>query len=135
MQNFVTCQSCIGPHSSQQARKEYFFVLVGTKLRSRAEKAPVETVVARIAITYKPKLFETLANNPFAGATTPEIDKAWGALSASMNIGLSYAELESNGQTSVALPEGGNYLAGREVFHELHCTASAYSQKSVTTHR
>ena len=89
--------------------------------------------VARVTITYKPKLFENLTANPFAGAPSPEIDKAWGELLAPMNIRVSKAELESNDQNSVALPEGGGYLAWLGVFHELHCIASASSEKHLTT--
>lgn len=89
--------------------------------------------IGRITITYKPQVFENLTTNPFAGAPSPEIDKTWGELLAPMNIRVSKAELENNDQTSVALPEGGGYLAWLGAFHELHCIASVYSEKHYTT--
>lgn len=90
--------------------------------------------VAGLTITYGPKLFKNLTINPFAGAPSPEIDKTWSELLAPMNIRVSKAELKSNGQTSVALPEGGGYLAWLGVFHELHCIASAHFERRFTTH-
>ena len=77
-----------------------------------------------LTIKYQPQLVKNLTNNPFAGAPSPEIDETWGELLAPMNIRVSKAELDRNDQTSVALPEGGGYLAWLGAFHELHCIAS-----------
>lgn len=86
--------------------------------------------IRQLAIKYQPQLFENLTENPFAGAPSPEIDEAWGNLLAPMNIRVWKPELDSNSQTSVALPEGGGYLAWLGAFHELHCIASVYRSRA-----
>lgn len=88
----------------------------------------------RITIRYKPQLFKNLTENPFAGAPSPEIDETWAELLAPMNLRVSKAELEGGDQISVALPEGGGYLAWLGAFHELHCIASVGFQKQSAPH-
>ena len=88
----------------------------------------------RITVSYKPKLFQNLTQNPFAGTPSPAIDETWGELLAPMNMRVSKAELESGDQTSVALPEGGGYLAWLGAFHELHCIASLAFKKQSAPH-
>lgn len=92
----------------------------------------IDIILAAIrgmTIEYRPQLFQNLSNNPFAGPPSPAIDEAWAELLAPMNIRASKAELDRNDQTSVALPDGGGYLAWLGVFHELHCIASAHSKE------
>lgn len=77
-----------------------------------------------ILIAYKSTVFKNLTANRFAGPPTPEIDAAWDALLEPVNLRVSENELQRAGQSSVALLEGGGYLAWLQSFHEIHCIVS-----------
>lgn len=57
----------------------------------------------------------------FAGPPSVSLDQAWSGLLAGINIRVGEKELSQHYQTSLALPQGGGYLAWLEVHHQLHC--------------
>lgn len=80
-----------------------------------------------LAMWLKPRTFVNLTdNNPCTGLPSDEVDAAWEALLGDMimNIRVSAMELTQDDQDSVALPEGGGYLALLGVIHEFHCVVS-----------
>ena len=76
-------------------------------------------------IQYKPKSFIDLVDSPYAKQPGSGTDNAWEKLLGNMHIRVTAEELARHNQTSVALTEGGQYLAWLEVFHELHCIVSS----------
>ncbi|KAK0702005.1 hypothetical protein B0T26DRAFT_735537 [Lasiosphaeria miniovina] len=76
---------------------------------------------AGLAVKYKFRLYDNFVNSPYGGEPTAASDAAWHDLLNNMSVRVTAEELEAHGQTSVALPEGGGYLAWLGVFHELHC--------------
>ena len=68
-----------------------------------------------------PKPFIRFRQSPYAGPPSPQVDQAWHELLNDMAIRVPKEELEKGKQSSVALPEGGGYLAWPGVYHELHC--------------
>ena len=75
-------------------------------------------------------MFRNLSGNPFAGPPSSQIDAAWDSMMAPMHMRVNLEELDRAQQDSVALPEGGGYLAWLQSFHELHCIVRAESQSS-----
>lgn len=67
----------------------------------------------------------TMHESPYVGVPAVDIDLAWQALLADINIRVTKEELDRHDQMSVQLP-GGGHLAWLGVFHQLHCTVSAY---------
>ena len=86
-------------------------------IRILAIKASVDDLNRQYTTTR----FRNLTGNPYAGLPSDEIDAAWATLLAPMHLRVTTQELERDNQVSVALPEGGGYLAWMGVFHELHC--------------
>ena len=66
-------------------------------------------------------MFRNLSGNAFAGPPSVHIDAAWDSMMAPMHMRVTLEELDRAQQNSVALPEGGGYLAWLQSFHELHC--------------
>ena len=71
----------------------------------------------------------TMHESPYVGSSHADIDLAWQALLADMNIRVTQEELALHSQTFVRLSNGG-YLAWLGVYHELHCLVSLCSTPS-----
>jgi hypothetical protein len=65
--------------------------------------------------------FGLAEDSRFAGPPSVFLDQAWSRLLAGINLRVGEEELSQHNQTSVALPQGGGYLAWLEVNHQLHC--------------
>jgi Mycotoxin biosynthesis protein UstYa len=78
-------------------------------------------------LQYETRSFMNLVeNNRYTeDPAASNVDTAWNNLLRRMHIRVTAAELAHRNQTSIALPEGGGYLAWLEVFHELHCIVSS----------
>ncbi|KAF4628749.1 hypothetical protein G7Y89_g9408 [Cudoniella acicularis] len=60
--------------------------------------------------------------SPYNGEPGPEVDAAWHELLSYMNIAVSGSDLDRIGASSIPIPDQeGQYVAGLNVFHELHC--------------
>ncbi|KAJ4301949.1 hypothetical protein N0V90_004045 [Kalmusia sp. IMI 367209] len=82
---------------------------------------------ARGAIQWEKTSFQNALGqeNPFKGPPRPELDQAWHDLLENSNIRVSKEELEKINRTSIELADGsGEYMAGLNVHHHLHCLKS-----------
>jgi hypothetical protein len=70
------------------------------------------------------RTFHNLTDNIYAGPPSDKLDAAWDALLGNMNLRVTSEELQQYDQSSVALPEGGGYLAWLGSIHEIHCIVS-----------
>ncbi|KAJ6442617.1 GTP:AMP phosphotransferase, mitochondrial [Purpureocillium lavendulum] len=75
------------------------------------------------AIKWEPRLFESEieASNPFKGLPRPELDEAWNKLLGPTAVRVSKEDLDRINRTSVPLLDGSGYMAGLDVYHQLHC--------------
>ncbi|OAQ76521.1 hypothetical protein VFPBJ_08881 [Purpureocillium lilacinum] len=75
------------------------------------------------AIKWEPRLFESQieASNSFKGPPRPELDEAWNKLLGPTSIRVSKETLDRINRTSVPLLDGSGYMAGLDVYHQLHC--------------
>ena len=78
------------------------------------------------AIKWEPRLFESQieASNSFKGPPRPELDEAWNKLLGPTSIRVSKETLDRINRTSVPLLDGSGYMAGLDVYHQLHCLVS-----------
>ena len=84
-----------------------------------------------LSIQYGPKLYTDFEKSPFAGPPDPGVDKAWHDLLAKTSLRVSGSELAQSNQTSVALPEGGGFMAWLGAYHQLHCIVSHHQRSWV----
>ena len=76
-------------------------------------------------LQYETRSFTNLVDGHYyTGNPNSNVDTAWENLLRGMHLRVTAEELAHRNQTSVALTEGGGYLAWLEVFHELHCIVS-----------
>lgn len=78
------------------------------------------------AIKWEPRLFESQieASNSFKGPPRPELDEAWNKLLGPTSIRVNKETLDRINRTSVPLLDGSGYMAGLDVYHQLHCLVS-----------
>ncbi len=81
--------------------------------------------IDNLAINVENQQFVTIHESPYVGPPAEDIDQAWQALLANINLRVTKEELDRHDQKSVQLP-GGGHLAWLGVFHQLHCTVSIY---------
>ncbi|KAL9620549.1 MAG: hypothetical protein Q9160_004910 [Pyrenula sp. 1 TL-2023] len=80
--------------------------------------------IGDLAAIYEVRTHNLYASSKYSGSPGAEVDEAWSALLAPMNIRVSAEELARNNRTSVRLQSGdeeGGYMAWLGIFHELHC--------------
>ncbi|QPH12467.1 hypothetical protein C2857_004664 [Epichloe festucae Fl1] len=75
------------------------------------------------ALRWEPRLLENAleATSPFKGPPRSELDEAWDKLLGPSSVRVSKATLERINRTSVPLRDGSGYMAGLDVYHQLHC--------------
>lgn len=77
--------------------------------------------ISDLKIQYVPVAPPDLPSSPYAGPPSDSVDQAWHNLLKDMNIRVTAEELEKSNQKSIALPEGGGYMAWIGAHHQLHC--------------
>ncbi|KJZ80043.1 hypothetical protein HIM_00757 [Hirsutella minnesotensis 3608] len=76
---------------------------------------------ARTAVSYELRVIDQSIRTPFHNGPSLETDAAWHELLQYNNIVVTDKDLKQLNRTSVALRHMPGYLAGLDVFHELHC--------------
>ncbi|EDN97245.1 hypothetical protein SS1G_11770 [Sclerotinia sclerotiorum 1980 UF-70] len=95
--------------------------------RSENEESENWPAISDLKIQYVPVAPPDLPSSPYAGPPSDSVDQAWHNLLKDMNIRVTAEELEKSNQKSIALPEGGGYMAWIGAHHQLHCIASLVS--------
>ena len=83
-----------------------------------------QSAIIHLPIRKEPVAFSNTNRNSFAGPPSSEIDKSWHNLLGNISIRVYGNELERMNQTSVELPQKGEYMAWLGTYHELHCLVS-----------
>ncbi|KAK1993870.1 hypothetical protein LX36DRAFT_728702 [Colletotrichum falcatum] len=76
---------------------------------------------ARSAISYEKRIIDLSIYTDFQKRPGLDVDSAWHQLLKYNNIVVRNDDLKNLNRTSVLLRDGSGYLAGLDVFHELHC--------------
>ncbi|KAK7186853.1 uncharacterized protein CC84DRAFT_1092207 [Paraphaeosphaeria sporulosa] len=106
--------------------KSPFIVHIVSLRGENCHKSMVYTP-AREAIKWEKTSFQNPLgqDNPYKGHPRPELDQAWHDLLENSNIRVSEEELKKINRTSIKLTDGsGDYMAGLNVHHHLHCLKS-----------
>jgi len=80
--------------------------------------------ISDLTIRYKPVVPISRFNSPYAGPPSESADQSWHDLLKDINLRVTGEEISKNNQESIALPEGGGYLAWIGAHHQLHCIVS-----------
>ncbi|CAI6332296.1 unnamed protein product [Periconia digitata] len=94
------------------------YILIGPKIEPRATALhPINALnIQHVAWSY-----DDFEQSPYSGKPRASLEKEWHRLLEGTTIRVSEEELRASNQSSVALPEGGGYMAWLGVYHELHC--------------
>ncbi|KAF4627068.1 hypothetical protein G7Y89_g11085 [Cudoniella acicularis] len=110
----------------------YILVFVGIISRTSSNGPGEKELLyspARGAIAYETVTFhnELTNHNRFRGKPRPDLDAAWEEILVNTNVRVTADDLKKMNRNSVQLSDGsGEYMAGLDVHHQLHCLKMVY---------